>query len=850
MASKFARRIPFKVSAKAARLIGRENVANADGAIVELVKNTYDADASHCFIVFAPRYPTLPTTIDASEMDWLGLYVESLKELYLPAEDVFVLRDDLSDDVTERVESDLSVVSDLWIIDNGSGMSAKIIEDHWMVIGTDFKEENIFSDKGRVRTGAKGIGRFALDRLGSHCLIHSTTTPPPPSDEISEEKEEQDELHSSKSIVWEVDWNSFDGRGKVLDEVEAVLSPTDEDTSNAVRASVAFPLIQKEFDKIPIAQTATGTAICISALRDAWTPGEVHKLYSTLASLVPPADQRPLHIFIYDAATPDLHGEVRSDAPTDFDYKLVAKIEDGGVVHFTIERNELDIAGLPAQLFELEDMKEERYQLKAFQDRRITYSRTFSELWPGIDKASLDSLKSVGPFEFTLQFYKRSLAGSKDDQRKYPYRSFNVANRRRWLDEQGGVKIYRDDFLVRPYGEARGKAHDWLGLGARVASNPLQASRKGWRVSPQQLAGTVKISRAWNPELTDQSNREGIIENETFRRFQDIIKRAIREFEDDRSHIHFNLNDLDRRLHPKPQLEGAAAAERVESNPETVKPSDAVALAAAFRAHTTEIDELKADQSQLRGLATLGTVLVAFSHEMRQFQIQLGGRAKLLEKLLRKIAPADALAALPPEVNPINVVRDWGESDQKLQQWLRFALTSVKPGRRARKDIDLKEYLTNLEATWKPFLEPREFDLTWSVTTAGPVVLRALEIDLDSIFSNLVLNSVEAVITRNHPGDRRIYIDVNSENLEWVHINYWDTGPGLDLSLQSERQIFMFGETTKSSLDDEDAGTGIGMWILDQIVNEYGGTVQAFRPSADWGFRLVMRFPVSPGEKQ
>lgn len=35
-------KIPFQVSAKTARLIGRENVANADGAVIELVKNGYD----------------------------------------------------------------------------------------------------------------------------------------------------------------------------------------------------------------------------------------------------------------------------------------------------------------------------------------------------------------------------------------------------------------------------------------------------------------------------------------------------------------------------------------------------------------------------------------------------------------------------------------------------------------------------------------------------------------------------------------------------------------------------------------------------------------------------------------
>ena len=37
--------IPFNVSARTALLIGRENIANSKGAIIELVKNCYDADS-------------------------------------------------------------------------------------------------------------------------------------------------------------------------------------------------------------------------------------------------------------------------------------------------------------------------------------------------------------------------------------------------------------------------------------------------------------------------------------------------------------------------------------------------------------------------------------------------------------------------------------------------------------------------------------------------------------------------------------------------------------------------------------------------------------------------------------
>lgn len=42
---KRAREIEFNVDAYTARLIGRENVSKLEGAVLEIVKNAYDADA-------------------------------------------------------------------------------------------------------------------------------------------------------------------------------------------------------------------------------------------------------------------------------------------------------------------------------------------------------------------------------------------------------------------------------------------------------------------------------------------------------------------------------------------------------------------------------------------------------------------------------------------------------------------------------------------------------------------------------------------------------------------------------------------------------------------------------------
>ena len=59
--------VPFRVSARTARLIGRENVATAESAISELVKNSYDADASFCIVRISPKYDHEPEQFSKRE---------------------------------------------------------------------------------------------------------------------------------------------------------------------------------------------------------------------------------------------------------------------------------------------------------------------------------------------------------------------------------------------------------------------------------------------------------------------------------------------------------------------------------------------------------------------------------------------------------------------------------------------------------------------------------------------------------------------------------------------------------------------------------------------------------------
>ncbi len=66
------------------------------------------------------------------------------------------------------------------------------------------------------------------------------------------------------------------------------------------------------------------------------------------------------------------------------------------------------------------------------------------------------------------------------------------------------MSVYRDGFRVWPYGEPH---DDWLRLDQRRVNNPVT------RLSNNQVVGFVEIMRDGNPELADQTNREGILQS-------------------------------------------------------------------------------------------------------------------------------------------------------------------------------------------------------------------------------------------------------------------------------------------------------------------------------------------------
>lgn len=106
---------------------------------------------------------------------------------------------------------------------------------------------------------------------------------------------------------------------------------------------------------------------------------------------------------------------------------------------------------------------------------------------------------------------------------------------KKYIAQNGGVKVYRDGMRVYDYGE---KSNDWLGLDIRRVNRP------GIYISNNQLIGYVLLNRSQSSDLIEKSNREGFIEDEAYRVFERAILFALRQFELQRNLDKQKLNEF------------------------------------------------------------------------------------------------------------------------------------------------------------------------------------------------------------------------------------------------------------------------------------------------------------------
>ncbi|MCB9033789.1 MAG: sensor histidine kinase [Chitinophagales bacterium] len=767
--------IPFTVSARTARLIGQENFANAEGAIIELVKNSYDADASICVIIIDPVNDTIR------------------------------------------------------IMDNGDGMTVERIKTHWMTIGTDDKKVN-FKTKSRIKTGAKGIGRFALDRLGRSSIMVTKTI-------------------DSESLVWDVDWNQFENTGAVISDIKATLQVGNSNLLDEVIEVQNFSGLSQSI--IDYWKEEKGTLISIDKLRDSWDEKAIQSLYSNLEILLPPLETNIFEVFLFSTIEPEKYGKIQPTSCDDFDYKVTATVDESQNVKVEVYRNELNLGDLKRiGFFDKSKLNQTQYQLKAFDDGVFEMATKLENLIPGykdIDKN--DNLNKIGAFTFSFYFMKRGGGQERDeDITKYPYKSVNYSQRTNWLDKFGGIKIFRDNFRVRPYGETKSSSFDWLDLGKRALSNPT-VTRPGYRVRPQQVYGIVNISRIDNINFEDKSSREGLQENDAFNLFKEILKSIIEIFEQDRNQIMMSLKKIydDNNKKRKAQEDAENIIKNKKNSNKSATPEEESAekntLISAIEAYKEDIEELQDEQKILRVLASAGLIVTSFAHEFRNHTDSILPRTDELKQVLLEIIDMEKLKQLPDFFDPYIMLSDMRKQDERLKSWLDFSISSVRKDKRSRRIINMVTYIEGLEKIWSSLLSRRNIKLTIDKWKFSEVNFNGHEIDLDGIFNNLITNSVDAY-KRSDAGDvREIKLSFSFSPLDsnGISVIYEDFGPGLLEEITDANKIFQpFYTTKRDDKTGEKIGTGLGMWIVKSTIDEYNGDIEIVNARPHFKIKITL----------
>lgn len=674
---------PFKVSARTARLIGRENVSNTEGALIELVKNCYDADSPACILYFDIVHDSLPEALDAeTHAEYAEATTQTDEEgnessffelayVYDEEEDEFLLNEEASSDVMSELEVFLKSKNSLFIIDSGEGMTEEVIDNHWMTIGTNNKLTDVFTKSGRVKAGAKGIGRFALDRLGSYC--HMITLP----------------KGETTGFDWRVDWEDFEKEGAVIGEIAADFEPIKRldyksKAVNLTRSPRVLKVIERcSRSKEIKADFKQGTTLHISELRDWWTERDLNDLFDNLQNLSPPGGKHKFHIEMLSKTHPKSYGKVDNEEYADYDYKVFAKVNSDKTINIKVYRNEFQVNKIDKDLFKRRAMKDEPYDFSTFNKGHYEIPTSVNELLPWLENSvyagEADRLKE---FDFTFYFIKQS--ATQKDKDRFVYRNFNRNERSDWFRKFGGIKVFRDNFRVRPYGETNNTAFDWLLLGERQAKSPAGITKKGagWKVAPNQVAGVVNISRLANLEFEDKSSREGFQENETFFVFKELLIEIIHQFELDRHEVMREMDALNREKEeeeeakrkaqelldkeeedeteddgestPDPSGEDDDAPE--EDDEEDVK-DERDTFKKAFSAVKAELEDAQEQVRILSALATTGLIITSFAHEFPSFKNRLVRNANNLERALDKELDRDELEErLPAKSNPFNHV--------------------------------------------------------------------------------------------------------------------------------------------------------------------------------------------------
>jgi C4-dicarboxylate-specific signal transduction histidine kinase len=695
--------------------IGRDLIQDCYAAVVELVKNAYDADSPDVNIEF-------------------------------------------------RAKPDRSGYS-IVITDHGHGMSRDTVIHKWMVPSTRDKLDRRQSPAGRIMQGRKGVGRYASSILGRDLLLETVTS-------------------QGEKTTLLVEWNTFE-TAQYLDDVELLIETAVVSELSGTRLTMAgdSELLeewnQKQFDKLRF---------------------ELKKLISPVSAAISgELNDDEFHISLEIDGFPDVQDVTETIEPFPifdlFDYRITGRIDADGK------------GALTYSLQKARNTAEEKIRFDA------------------------DGPTGCGELVFDFRVYDRDKEaidllikrGLKDDAGNYVGKN----QARQLLTLSNGIGVYRNGFRIRPHGDP---GFDWIELDKKRVQNP---SRK---IGSDQIIGYVLIQSEELSGLVEKSARDGLKQNVAFERLKEITEKAIAKLEEKRfiyrqkagiSRPSLRVEKEFERLFSFESLKKDVRSKLTRGGIDKKTADEIIEIISRDAEDKNKVaDEIRQTVAIYQGQATLGKIINVILHEGRRplnyFRNQIPNLRYWYESFL-KTGEVGKLETFMP------IAEGVGQNAEVFVK-LFSRLDPLAAGKRtARKPLDLKKTIRNTLSVFDE--EMKTHHVAAKVDGCDDFRFSSWQQDIYAIFTNLVDNSIYWMIEKKVPR-REITIEVVTDGDSLVHVDYRDTGPGIEPDLIASEVIFEPQFSTKPS------GTGLGLAIAGEAATRNGLELKAFESEQGAWFRL------------
>ena len=723
-----AENLKIRPYARLLTMLGNQLIKDERIALIELIKNSYDADAN-----------------------WVKVTFENFGENY-----------------------EVLPKSKIIIQDDGDGMSKNILSNQFLNPATPGKKkrknENDKTKKGRIIQGEKGIGRFAMLKLGRKIDVVTKT------------------IDDNLEHLLHYDFSKYDEEFLTEDNKEKELFLDDLSVQLEERAHEVF--IQKDIvlGIKKYKQYEKGTQIEISNLNKGWTEDKIKNVANDIMKLqsvfdeitnkqdVVKNDPNAFFVYLYkDNEYKNYTENYVENLSLLIENRAVLKIDDG---FFNAEdlSYSFRLNGIPQKLFL---SSPELRGLKIFKDYFDTVLNPSLFEERKIECGSFHF--SFYVFDFTPKAPCKYLLDDNDKEKIRPHR----------------IYLYRDGIRVYPYGDPE---DDWLQID--TFRGTISA---GDFLSNDQVIGVVKISHKDNPRLKDKTNREGLIDDgyatTDFIKLLQVFLRYIRY----KPYEQYQINNKRR------ETQKQIAEKQIASNFDILRNIVKDNKSATEKLNEIEKDYKAEKQFLVRraetteSLAGVGLSVETASHDiMRMMNLVLTN----LDNLISSIMGTDEIdsEATLKELNSIRGSLGFVHAQLKDIQLL---FTSSKQRRRS---IQVKEILDKVVKIYRNTAKKTNVNIEINEISGSPLVAKTTDAVLLQVLLNLFDNSIYWLSTIDIQ-DKKILITLDGENCKLI---FSDNGPGVkDSDLPYIFEPFYSGKGEE--------GRGLGLYIARQLLerNDY-----------------------------